>query len=43
LIDKQLIEFNQVALQRSDFKKTDEMFNRVITKDNIAIVTLLEN
>ncbi|CAG8618205.1 4058_t:CDS:2 [Paraglomus occultum] len=43
LIDKQLIEFNQVALQRPDFKKTDEMFNRVITKDNIAIVTLLEN
>ncbi|CAG8462477.1 11804_t:CDS:2 [Ambispora leptoticha] len=43
LIDKQLIEFNQVALQRSDFKKTDDMFNRVITKDNIAIVTLLEN
>ena len=43
MIDKQLIEFNQVALQRSDFKKTDEMFNRVITKDNIAIVTLLES
>ncbi|CAG8492508.1 21725_t:CDS:2 [Rhizophagus irregularis] len=43
LIDKQLIEFNQVALQRPDFKKTDDMFNRVITKDNIAIVTLLEN
>lgn len=38
-----MIEFNQVALQRPDFKKTDDMFNRVITKDNIAIVTLLEN
>ncbi|CAG8585120.1 1200_t:CDS:2 [Acaulospora morrowiae] len=43
LIDKQLIEFNQVALQRSDIKKTEDMFNRVITKDNIAVVTLLEN
>ncbi|CAG8480962.1 1422_t:CDS:2 [Funneliformis mosseae] len=43
LIDKQLIEFNQVALQRSDFKKTEDMFNRVITKDNIAVITLLEN
>ncbi|GES85481.1 glucose-repressible alcohol dehydrogenase transcriptional effector [Rhizophagus clarus] len=43
LIDKQLIEFNQVALQRPDFKKTDDMFNRVITKDNIAVITLLEN
>nr|CAG8435066.1 7323_t:CDS:2 [Entrophospora candida] len=42
LIDKQLIEFNQVALQRAD-KKTEDMINRVITKDNIAIVTLLEN
>lgn len=38
-----MIEFNQVALQRPDFKKTDDMFNRVITKDNIAIITLLEN
>ncbi|CAG8619762.1 35856_t:CDS:10 [Gigaspora margarita] len=43
LIDKQLIEFNQVALQRPDIKKTEDMFNRVITKDNIAVVTLLEN
>ncbi|RHZ79076.1 hypothetical protein Glove_152g102 [Diversispora epigaea] len=43
LIDKHLIEFNQVALSRPDIKKTDDMFNRVITKDNIAIVTLLEN
>ncbi|CAG8441253.1 6977_t:CDS:10 [Diversispora eburnea] len=31
------------ALQRPDIKKTEDMFNRVITKDNIAIVTLLEN
>ncbi|KAG9293308.1 hypothetical protein G9A89_007554 [Geosiphon pyriformis] len=43
MVDKVLIEFNQVALQRSDIKKTEDMFNRVITKDNIAVVTLLEN
>lgn len=43
LIEKQLIEFNQIALQRPDFKKTEDMFNRVMTKDNIAVVTLLEN
>ena len=43
LVEKQLIEFNQVALQRPDFKKTDDMFNRVLTKDNIAVVALLES
>ncbi|MCO5588424.1 hypothetical protein L7F22_042380 [Adiantum nelumboides] len=43
LIEKQLIEFNQIALQRPDFRKTEDMFNRVMTKDNIAIVALLEN
>ncbi|PWN47969.1 hypothetical protein IE53DRAFT_320259 [Violaceomyces palustris] len=43
LIEKQLIEFNQIALQRPDFKKTEDMFNRVMTKDNIAVVALLEN
>ncbi|KAF8520339.1 Endonuclease/exonuclease/phosphatase [Hysterangium stoloniferum] len=43
LVEKQLIEFNQVALQRPDFKKTDDMFNRVLTKDQIAVVMLLES
>ncbi|KDQ21881.1 hypothetical protein BOTBODRAFT_150898 [Botryobasidium botryosum FD-172 SS1] len=43
LVEQQLIEFNQVALQRPDFKKTDDMFNRVLTKDHIAVVVLLEN
>lgn len=43
LIEKQLIEFNQIALQRPDFKKTEDMFNRVMTKDNIAVIALFEN
>ncbi|GJJ06248.1 hypothetical protein Clacol_000439 [Clathrus columnatus] len=43
LVENLLIEFNQIALQRPDFKKTDDMFNRVLTKDHIAVVTLLEN
>lgn len=43
LIESQVIEFNQIALRRDDFKKTEDMFNRVMTKDNIAIVALLEN
>jgi len=43
LIEKQLIEFNQLALQRPDFKKTEDMFNRVMAKDEIAVVALFEN
>jgi len=43
LVEKQLIEFNQLALQRADFKKTEDIFNRVMTKDNIAAIAMLEN
>ncbi|KAH9944716.1 Endonuclease/exonuclease/phosphatase [Amylocystis lapponica] len=43
LVEKQLIEFSALAMQRSDFKKTDDMFNRVLGKDHIAIICLLEN
>ncbi|WFD35823.1 poly(A)-specific ribonuclease [Malassezia cuniculi] len=43
LVDKRLIEFNQIALQRPDFKKTEDIFNRVMTKDNIAAIVLLEH
>ncbi|CDW95185.1 hypothetical protein, partial [Sporisorium scitamineum] len=43
LIEKQLVEFNQIALQRPDFKKSEDMYNRVMTKDNIAVIALLEN
>ncbi|KAG0021391.1 Glucose-repressible alcohol dehydrogenase transcriptional effector [Entomortierella chlamydospora] len=43
LIDKQIVEFNHVALQRPDFRKTEDIFNRVMTKDQIAVITLLEH
>lgn len=43
LVEQQLVEFNQSALQRPDIKKTEDMFNRVITKDHIAVIVLLEN
>lgn len=43
LVEKHLIEFSTVAMQRSDFKKTDDMFNRVLGKDHIAVVCLFEN
>ncbi|KAF9050210.1 Endonuclease/exonuclease/phosphatase [Panaeolus papilionaceus] len=43
LVEFNEIEFSSVAMQRQDFKKTDDMFNRVLQKDNIAIVCLLED
>ncbi|KAF9236334.1 Endonuclease/exonuclease/phosphatase [Melanogaster broomeanus] len=43
LIEKQLVEFSTVAMQRPDFKKTDDMFNRVLGKDHIAVICCFEN
>lgn len=43
LVEKQLIEYSAVAMQRPDFKKTDDMFNRVLGRSDIAVVTLFEN
>ncbi|KAI8357127.1 Endonuclease/exonuclease/phosphatase [Mortierella sp. GBAus27b] len=43
LIDKHLVEFNHTALQRPDLRKSEDMFNRVMTKDQIAVITLLEH
>lgn len=43
IVDKRLIEFNQIALQRPDLKKTEDIFNRVMTKDNIASIAMLEH
>jgi CCR4-NOT transcription complex subunit 6 len=43
LIEYHLLEYNHNALQRPDFKKSDDIYNRVMTKDNIAVMTILEN
>ncbi|KIK69092.1 hypothetical protein GYMLUDRAFT_635803 [Collybiopsis luxurians FD-317 M1] len=43
LIEKHLIEFSAVAMQREDFKKTEDMFNRVLGKDHIATSCAFEN
>lgn len=43
LIEHQILEYNQKALQRSDFKQSDDIYNRVMTKDNIAVMVILEN
>ncbi len=41
LVETQVIEFNQVAIQKIDMR-TDDMFNRVMSRDNIAVVAALE-
>ncbi|KAI9224207.1 Endonuclease/exonuclease/phosphatase [Blastocladiella britannica] len=43
LVDQQHIEFNQMALQKPDFKNTEDVYNRLATKDNIAVLALLRN
>uniref|UniRef100_A0A8H7Y6Z8 CCR4-Not complex 3'-5'-exoribonuclease subunit Ccr4 n=1 Tax=Psilocybe cubensis TaxID=181762 RepID=A0A8H7Y6Z8_PSICU len=43
LVEKHLLEFSALAMQRQDFKKTDDMFNRVLGKDHLAVICLLEN
>ncbi|KZO95589.1 hypothetical protein CALVIDRAFT_499924 [Calocera viscosa TUFC12733] len=43
LIEKQLLDFQAIAVQRPDFKKTDDMFTRMLTKDHIGVCALLEN
>ncbi|KAJ1972122.1 Glucose-repressible alcohol dehydrogenase transcriptional effector [Dimargaris xerosporica] len=43
LVEKHLIEFQQAALQRKDFEKSDDAFNRFMTKDNITGFAVLEH
>ena len=40
LIFEHLIEFNQLALANAE--GSDDMLNRVVTKDNIGLAALLE-
>lgn len=43
LEDKHLIEFNQLALARPSLRKHKDMYNRVMTRDNISLVARLEH
>ena len=43
LLDKQLIDISNVAINRPDMKKEHDIFNRVMPRDNIAVVTFFEN
>ena len=41
LEERHLIEFNQVALSRPSLRKHKDMYNRVMTRDNIAVACRL--
>jgi CCR4-NOT transcription complex subunit 6 len=43
LLEKQHIEFQQIAMQRPDLHRSEDVLNRVMIKDNIAVLVLLEN
>jgi len=43
LLDKQLIDFANIAINRPDMKNQHDIFNRVMPRDNIAVVTFFEN
>jgi len=43
LLDKVLVDFQNVAINRPDMKSHPDIFNRVMPKDNIAIVALFES
>src|SRR4051812_27399693 len=42
LVEQHLIEFNQLALARPLLRKHKDMYNRVMTRDNIALVARLQ-
>ena len=42
-LDKFLIDFANIAINRPDMKGEHDTFNRVMPRDNIAVVTFLEN
>lgn len=43
LLDKQLIEFASLAINRPDMKNQHDVFNRVMPKDNIAVICFFES
>jgi CCR4-NOT transcription complex subunit 6 len=40
-VETHVVEFNQVAMNKLDIR-TDDMFNRVMSRDNIAVIAKLE-
>ena len=43
MLDKQLIDFANTAINRPDMKGEHDIFNRVMTRDDIATVAFLES
>lgn len=43
LLDKQLIDFANIAINRPDMKGEHDIFNRVMPRDHIAVITFFEN
>ena len=43
LLDKQVVEFASIAINRPDMKNQHDVFNRVMPKDNIAVVCFFES
>ncbi|KAI1774264.1 glucose-repressible alcohol dehydrogenase transcriptional effector [Hypoxylon cercidicola] len=43
LLDKQLVDFRQTAINRPDMKSADDVFNRVMPKDTIAVYCFFES
>lgn len=43
LLDKQLVDFRSMAINRPDMKTTEDVFNRVMPKDNIGMFCFFES
>lgn len=43
LLDKQLVDYATIAINRPDMKTQHDIFNRVMPKDNIGIICLFES
>jgi CCR4-NOT transcription complex subunit 6 len=43
LLDKQLVDFANIAINRPDMKNQHDIFNRVMPRDNLAVITFFEN
>ncbi|KXJ92645.1 Endonuclease/exonuclease/phosphatase [Microdochium bolleyi] len=43
LLDKQMVDFRQTAINRPDMKSADDVFNRVMPKDTIAVFCFFES
>ncbi|KAI0014927.1 glucose-repressible alcohol dehydrogenase transcriptional effector [Xylariomycetidae sp. FL0641] len=43
MLDKQLVDFRQTAINRPDMKSADDVFNRVMPKDTIALFCFFES